>query len=91
MDRLPEIKDKFESLNLIIPSQIYKFNNSVIRHTLFTSLCNHAHKIDSSNVPFTCYEMAHSWSESCLYSAAYLFFGCFKEGINIYGLLYLVS
>ena len=84
MDRLPSVSIK-NDLNLIIPSHFYPIASSVIRHTIFSC------KDFSSNVPFTCQEMGHGWDSSCFRSACYLFIGCFREGINIYGALYAVS
>ncbi len=85
MDRLPKNNILINDLNVLIPSHIYPIAASMIGNTIFSC------KDYSSNVPFTCQDMAHAWDPSCFKSACHLFFGCFKEGINIYGFLYLVS
>ena len=83
MDRIPIAGQ--ECSDLIIPSHIYPIAATIIRNTILSS------KDLSSNVPFSCQEMAHAWDPSCFRSACYLFFGCFKEAISIYGSLYIVS
>ena len=74
-----------EEMELIIPSRIYPIASTIIRNTILSS------KDLSSNVPFTCQEMAHVWESSCFRTSCFLFFGCFKEAISIYGSLYAVS
>ncbi|XP_021352621.1 transmembrane protein 135-like isoform X2 [Mizuhopecten yessoensis] len=44
-----------------------------------------------TSVPFTCYELGHTWSPSCVKASLGVSFDVFKEALKIYGSLYLIA
>lgn len=42
-------------------------------------------------VPFSCYEVGHTWTPFCPSAAAGVGISCFEEGLKIYSSVYLVG
>ncbi|KAJ8314993.1 hypothetical protein KUTeg_007143 [Tegillarca granosa] len=44
-----------------------------------------------TSLEFTCYELGHTWTPSCKKATADVVIQVFKQGLMIYGPLYLIS
>lgn len=46
--------------------------------------------LSKASVPFSCYEVGHTWIPFCTSAASGIGISCFEEGFKIYSSVYLV-